>query len=239
MRRGRGASSKNIIAFTLIELLVVIAIIAILAALLAPALKNARDTARGMQCLAQLKQIVLAGHAYMEDNEGSFTSWVWQQPNGSGHAGPDTTKSLADYLNLRPSMLQNTVLTCPSAQAVYPTKNYRYNRTYTMNLEATSDWRDQGYSFNWATKIQQVTNPSQMAYVMDGRASLGTAYGAYYDYTCHAGTAAQFAPPNNFWVGVHSKGQNVGFLDGHAERIPNSVFMTYTNHYAPIWYGGS
>jgi len=82
IRRRRG--------FTLIELLVVIAIIAILAAMLFPVFARARESARKIQCLSNVKNIATAVQMYLTDydrfppnnKDKEFLDWLDEQGGG-------------------------------------------------------------------------------------------------------------------------------------------------------------
>ena len=66
----RFSPSKRWRAFTLVELLVVIAIIALLISVLLPSLARAREQAKTVKCLANLRAIVAASFAYANSDPG-------------------------------------------------------------------------------------------------------------------------------------------------------------------------
>ena len=68
------ADRPGTVAFTLIELLVVIAVIAILAAMILPALAKAKMKAKGVMCMNNTRQLMIAWHIYADENKDHLMS---------------------------------------------------------------------------------------------------------------------------------------------------------------------
>jgi len=73
-------------AFTLIELLVVIAIIAVLMAILMPSLRLAKDHAKRIHCVSNVKTLSLAWFMYKDDNDDDLVPGHTDPGNWVGRA---------------------------------------------------------------------------------------------------------------------------------------------------------
>jgi prepilin-type N-terminal cleavage/methylation domain-containing protein len=84
-------------AFTLIELLVVIAIIAILAAILFPVFAEAKEAAKKIACLSNLKQLGMATYLYVDDYDDTLYAHRWNC-GGTYYNSYSATQVCQDYL---------------------------------------------------------------------------------------------------------------------------------------------
>lgn len=98
-------------AFTLVELLVVIAIIGVLAALLMPAFGRAKESARGVACLSNLRQIGVGLQLYVQENNNRMPFMT--------NRGAETNSAPTNALPTMERVLSNhvgnvLVFKCPS-----------------------------------------------------------------------------------------------------------------------------
>jgi prepilin-type N-terminal cleavage/methylation domain-containing protein/prepilin-type processing-associated H-X9-DG protein len=213
-RRPKNCRNKRI--FTLIELLVVIAIIAILASMLLPALNKAREKARTINCVNNLKQIGLQCNVYMPDFDGFM-------PGGRNTSGSPRQwyVALANYIvSPNPSytgsaVWQNPIVMC-EANRTNGFANYGpIVGTYTFYRMCAGGIRASGSLPAKLCKNSIVKNPSSIPYFIETNQSSANIYGA--------GAAVSYNTYDNYkgvYKNVHEGSKsNVLFVDGHVKTI--------------------
>ena len=231
----RNTSGRVVVvrAFTLVELLVVIGVIAVLIGILLPVLSKARESAKSIQCLANLRQFTAADQMYVNQYNWHMPAW-WKQDHAYSAyqtywAGlPEFRKALAMPV-LDPSWSYCCYVTrkwyCPNAVRAADNPN-------TPNANDHTNQRYYPMHYSYGMNVMGIdinTETGANDDVWDPRATQADPALAT-DKRFHAfkpsqvkrpGEKIQFADAMYYVINVYGVGPNTALYKGWHNRISN------------------
>ena len=193
--------------FTLIELLVVVAIIAVLISILVPSLKKAKDQAKAVVCMSNLRQIGISMAVYHADYDGFFPSD--EEAESGWIKYPSSARNWYKLLPAFGNVQRGKGLYCP----VDP-------RHPTATVNEQYSWGYISYGFNFfylnGTRISEVGNPAETVCTVDTSHSPLSSTNLMGHYTAAA-------RPDALWPTAthlrHTDTGNVQWADGHVSAV--------------------